>query len=172
MGRVKGIFALSNYRTTGLADVSDIFYFFLLGEEEGRVRGRWEGGGSDFLLKIPESPCRKRSPAKGGRQKSDEKSDRSIRKSDRKVTESIPITKKSDRTPFAALLLRHPDRRGGGFQRGRGRGAGSVFAANWFCFFFSGGGGGNFFFFRGRNVHQDDYLCHFLQIIIKCHNLS
>ena len=52
------------------------------------------------------SPCRKRSPAKGVWQKSDEKSDRSIRKSDRKVTESIPKTKKSDRTPFAALLLR------------------------------------------------------------------
>ena len=55
------------------------------------------------------SPCRKRSPAKGVWQKSDEKSDRSVRKSDRKVTESVPKTKKSDRTPFAALLLRHPD---------------------------------------------------------------
>ena len=39
------------------------------------------------------SPCRKRSPAKGVWQKSDEKSDRSIRKSDRKVTESVPKTK-------------------------------------------------------------------------------
>ena len=57
------------------------------------------------------SPCRKRSPAKGVWQKSDEKSDRSIRKSDRKVTESVPKTEKSDRTPFAALLLRHPDSR-------------------------------------------------------------
>ena len=56
------------------------------------------------------SPCRKRSPAKGVWQKSDEKSDRSIRKSDRKVTESVPKTKKSDRTPFAALLLRHPEK--------------------------------------------------------------
>ena len=53
------------------------------------------------------SPCRKRSPAKKIRQKGDEESDRSIRKSDRKVTKSIPKTKKSDRTPFAALLLRH-----------------------------------------------------------------
>ena len=42
--------------------------------------------------------------------KSDERSDKSVRKSDRKVTESAPKTKKkSDRTPFAALLLRHPD---------------------------------------------------------------
>ena len=56
------------------------------------------------------SPCRKRSLAKGVWQKSDEKSDeKSIRKSDRKVTESVPKTKKSDRTPFADLLLRHPD---------------------------------------------------------------
>ena len=59
----------------------------------------------------PLSPCRKRSPAKGVWQKSDEKSDKSVRKSDRKVTESVPKTKKSDRTPFAALLLRHPDPR-------------------------------------------------------------
>ena len=51
------------------------------------------------------SPCRKRSPAKGVWQKSDEKSVRSIRK----VTESVPKTKKSDRTSFAALLLRHPE---------------------------------------------------------------
>ena len=55
------------------------------------------------------SPWRKRSPAKGVWQKSDEKSDRSIPKSDRKATESVPKTKKSDRTPFAALLLRHPE---------------------------------------------------------------
>ena len=55
------------------------------------------------------SPCRKRSPAKGVWQKSDEKSDKSVRKSDRKVTESVPKTKKSDGTPFAALLLQHPD---------------------------------------------------------------
>ena len=52
--------------------------------------------------------------AKGVRQKEsgkkvDEKSDKSVRKSDRKVTESVPKTKKSDRTPFAALLLRHPE---------------------------------------------------------------
>ena len=55
------------------------------------------------------SPCRKRSPAKGVWQKGDEKSHKSVRKSDRKVTESVPKTKKSDRTPFAAVLLRHPD---------------------------------------------------------------
>ena len=48
------------------------------------------------------SPCRKRSPAKGVRQKSDEKSDRSIRKSDRKVTKSVPKTKK-----VIELLLPH-----------------------------------------------------------------
>ena len=35
------------------------------------------------------SPCHKRSPAKGVWQKSDEKSDRSIRKSDQKVTERV-----------------------------------------------------------------------------------
>ena len=55
------------------------------------------------------SPCRKRSPAKGVWQKGDEKSDRNIRKSDQKVTERVPETKKSDRTPFADLLLRHPE---------------------------------------------------------------
>ena len=33
-------------------DVSDIFYFFLLGEWEGGVRGARSGGGR-FLLKIP-----------------------------------------------------------------------------------------------------------------------
>ena len=33
-------------------DVSDIFYFFLVGEGEGGVRGAG-GGGDDFLLKIP-----------------------------------------------------------------------------------------------------------------------
>ena len=57
------------------------------------------------------SPCRKRSPAKGVWQKSDEKSDRSIRKSDRKVTESVPKTKKSDRTPFDALLKTPPPKK-------------------------------------------------------------
>ena len=34
-------------------DVSDIFYFFLLGEGEGGVRGGGEGGDFRFLLKIP-----------------------------------------------------------------------------------------------------------------------
>ena len=36
-----------------LADVSDIFYFFLLGEGEGRVRGRREGGGCRFFIENP-----------------------------------------------------------------------------------------------------------------------
>ena len=40
------------------------------------------------------SPCRKRSPAKGVWQKSDEISDRSIRKSDQEVTEIVPKRKK------------------------------------------------------------------------------
>ena len=54
------------------------------------------------------SPCRKRSPAKGLWQKSDERSDRSIRRSDQKVTERVPKTNKKRRsnffcrTPFAA----------------------------------------------------------------------
>ena len=56
------------------------------------------------IISKNESPCRKRSPAKGVWQKSDEKSDKSVRKSDQKVTESVPKTKKSDRTPFADLL--------------------------------------------------------------------
>ena len=52
--------------------------------------------------------------AKGVRQKEfgkkvTRKFDRSVRKSDRKVTKSVPTTKESDRTPFAALLLRHPE---------------------------------------------------------------
>ena len=64
------------------------------------------------------SPCRKRSPAKGVWQKSDEKSDRSIRKSDRIVTKSIPKATKSDRTQFAALLLRHLE---GWKTQGRGK---------------------------------------------------
>ena len=66
----------------------------------------------DLLSQVKKSPCRKRSPAKGVWQKSDkQKSDKSVRKSDRKVTESVPKTKKSDRTPFAALLLRHPEKK-------------------------------------------------------------
>ena len=40
------------------------------------------------------SPWRKRSPAKGLWQKSGEKSDRSVKKSDQKVTERVPKTKK------------------------------------------------------------------------------
>ena len=35
-----------------LVDVSDSFFFFLLGEGEGGVGAR-RGGGFDFLLKIP-----------------------------------------------------------------------------------------------------------------------
>ena len=44
--------------------------------------------------KLKSSPCRKRSPAKGVCQKRDEKSDRSVRKSDQKVTKRVPKTKK------------------------------------------------------------------------------
>ena len=55
------------------------------------------------------SPCRKRSPAKGVWQKSDEISDRSIRKKWPRGDRNSPETKKSDRTPFADLLLRHPE---------------------------------------------------------------
>ena len=52
--------------------------------------------------------------AKGVQQKESgkkrKKSDRSVRKSDQKMTKRVPKTKKkSDRTPFADLLLRHPD---------------------------------------------------------------
>ena len=57
-------------------------------------------------LTLPQKESGKRSLAKKWRKKWL----RSIRKSDRKVTESVPKTKKSDRTPFAALLLRHPDK--------------------------------------------------------------
>ena len=56
----------------------------------------------DTFCPPPFSPCRKRSPAKGVWQKSDEKSDKSVRKSDRKVTESVPKTKK-----VIELLLPH-----------------------------------------------------------------
>ena len=54
------------------------------------------------------SPCRKRSPAKGVWQKSDEKSDRSIREGDQKVTERVPKTKINDRTPFADIPFAAP----------------------------------------------------------------
>ena len=36
-----------------MEDVSDIFYFFLLGEGEGGVRGAGRGGGVGFLLRVP-----------------------------------------------------------------------------------------------------------------------
>ena len=48
--------------------------------------------------------------AKGVRQKEvGKKVTKKVTEASRKVTESVPKTKKSDRTPFAALLLRHPD---------------------------------------------------------------
>ena len=55
---------------------------------------------SHSTITLPQKESGKRSLAK-----SDEKSDRCIRKSDRKVTESIPKTKKSDRTPFAKMVM-------------------------------------------------------------------
>ena len=63
----------------------------------------------DFLATKIRKVCRKRSPAKGVWQKSHEKSDRRIRQGDQKVTERVPKTKKSDRTPFADLSLWHPE---------------------------------------------------------------
>ena len=36
-----------------LVDVSDIFFFFLLGRGEGRVRGAGRGGGFGFLIENP-----------------------------------------------------------------------------------------------------------------------
>ena len=48
--------------------------------------------------------------AKGVRQKEfGKKVTKRVTEASEKVTESIPKTKKSDRTPFAALLLRHPE---------------------------------------------------------------
>ena len=37
----------------GLVDVSDIFYFFPLGEGEGESEAPGRGGGGRFLLKFP-----------------------------------------------------------------------------------------------------------------------
>ena len=54
-GKGKAIFE-ENYPSEwkfSLVDVSNIFYFFLLGGGEGGVRGAGRGGGGDFLLKIP-----------------------------------------------------------------------------------------------------------------------
>ena len=49
---------------------------------------------------------------KGVRQKeSGKKVTKKVTEASEKVTESVPKTKKSDRTPFAALLLRHPESR-------------------------------------------------------------
>ena len=65
---------------------------FSRGARAGRVfAGNLEGGG-DFFFFGAEIPAK----------------DRSIRKSDRKATERVPKTK-SDRTPFADLLLRHSE---------------------------------------------------------------
>ena len=61
-----------------------------------------------FIIIKGSTPCRKRTPAKGVWQKGD-KRETKIRKSDPKVTERVPKTKKSDRPPFADLLLRHPE---------------------------------------------------------------
>ena len=36
-----------------LVDVPDIFYFFLLGEGEGGVRGARKGGGDPFFIEHP-----------------------------------------------------------------------------------------------------------------------
>ena len=48
--------------------------------------------------------------AKGVRQKEfGKKATKKVTEASEKVTESVPKTEKSDRTPFAALLLRHPD---------------------------------------------------------------
>ena len=51
------------------------------------------------------SPCRKRGEAKGDRQKSDQKRQKSDENGYQKVTE----TEKSDLSPFASPLLRHID---------------------------------------------------------------
>ena len=53
------------------------------------------------------SPCRKRSPAKGAWQKSDEKNDRSIRKCDQKVTEIVPKTQKVIETIGDKIITYH-----------------------------------------------------------------
>ena len=48
--------------------------------------------------------------AKGVRQKEfGKKVTKKVTEASEKVTERVPKTKKSDRTPFAALLLRHPE---------------------------------------------------------------
>ena len=51
------------------------------------------------------SPCRKRSQAKGA----SKKVTKTVTEASAKVTERVPKAKRSDRTPFADLLLRHPD---------------------------------------------------------------
>ena len=59
----------------------------------------------NFLSKSNSHPA-----AKGVRQKEfGKKVTKKVTGASEKVTESVPKTKKSDRTPFAALLLRHPE---------------------------------------------------------------
>ena len=56
------------------------------------------------------SPCRRRSLAKKESGKTvPEKVTEASEESDQKVTETVPKTEKSDRTPFADLLLWHSD---------------------------------------------------------------
>ena len=45
--------ALPMRSNSSLVDVSDIFFFFLLGDGEGGVRGAGGGRGIGFLLKSP-----------------------------------------------------------------------------------------------------------------------
>ena len=77
---------------------------FPLGNKQDKSTKKTQKNQGNFLTKL-HSPCRRRSLEKGVWRKSDGKGDRSVRKSDRKVTK----TEKSDRTPFAALLLQHLD---------------------------------------------------------------
>ena len=80
-------------------------------QESGKrsLARKWREKRQKHQKKWPKSD-RKSSPAKGVWQESDEKSDRSIRKSDQKVTERVPKTKKIKwSNSFADLLLRHPD---------------------------------------------------------------
>ena len=49
----RNYFVIVMARMVHLVDVSDIFYFFLVGEGEGGVRGARKGGGLFFLLEFP-----------------------------------------------------------------------------------------------------------------------
>ena len=96
------------------AALREIQYLYTPIRPRGQIL-RFQKNPAKFLPSFPQDFAKYHHPAaKGVRQKEfgkkvTKKGDRSIRKSDRKVTESVPKTKKSDRTPFAALLLRHPD---------------------------------------------------------------